>query len=166
MSPNKNQTKSDRDERNQSNVENHLWLLKSRYADLGVTFRMTWDLYIKFYTVFLTFNIAGLGFFLSKESLLLSSATVGRKPYIVLLILVFVVQSGLVGVTSILMALYSKKAAADQQKIEKALVIEENYAQVPGFESIFPVFLARWAALANATVMLGMVAIWTSMYWR
>jgi hypothetical protein len=148
------------EDQKQSNAENRLWLLKSRYADLGITFRTTWDLYIKFYTVFLTFSVAALGFFLS------SPATGGRKPYMFLLILVFVVQSALVGVTSVLLASYSSKAAEDQRKIERELVDEEHHSPVPGFESIFPIVLAKWAALANATVMLGMVAIWSSMYWR
>ena len=37
------------------------WILKRRHEDLGVTVRMCWDLYIKFYTVFLTFSVIGLG---------------------------------------------------------------------------------------------------------
>jgi len=145
---------------NNSRAENRLWLLKSRYADLGTTFGTVSDLYIKFYTVFLTFNIAALGFFLSKPLFLCLS-----KRYIYVLILVFAVQSALLGGTSILMAKYSTKAAADQQRLENELLVEEAEAKVPGFESVFPLGLARWAALANATGMLGMVAIWVSMFW-
>jgi hypothetical protein len=144
-------------------AENRLWLLKSRYADLGTTFRTVWDLYIKFYTVFLTFNIAALGFFLSKGSFLAQLATTSKR-YIYVLVLVFAVQSALLCGTSILMAKYSTKAAADQKRLENELLLGDAQAKVPGFESVFPLGLARWAALANATVMLGMVAIWVSMF--
>ena len=42
------------------------WILKRRHEDLGVTVRMCWDLYIKFYTVFLTFSVVGLGWVLTR----------------------------------------------------------------------------------------------------
>jgi hypothetical protein len=42
------------------------WILKRRHEDLGVTVRMCWDLYIKFYTVFLTFSVIGLGWILTR----------------------------------------------------------------------------------------------------
>lgn len=147
-------------------AENRLWLLKSRYADLGTTFRTVWDLYIKFYTVFLTFNIAALGLFLSKDPFPTQLGKTGSKPdiHVFVLILVFAAQSALLCGTSILIAKYSRKAAADQQRLENELLVEDAQAKVPGFESVFPLALARWAALANATVMLGMVAIWVSMF--
>jgi len=34
----------------------------------GVTVRMCWDLYIKFYTVFLTFSVIGLGWILTRPA--------------------------------------------------------------------------------------------------
>ena len=145
-------------------AENHLWLMKSRYSDLGTTFRTVWDLYIKFYTVFLTFNIAALGFFLSENGFLVKLGAMGSKHK--LLVSVFAVQSLLLGGTSILMATYSKRAADDQRRLEIELLVEGAKEPVPGFRSVFPLGLARWAALANATVMLGMVAIWMSMYWK
>ena len=43
------------------------WLIKRRHEDLSQTFRTSWDLYIKFYTVFLTFSIAALGLLLSRN---------------------------------------------------------------------------------------------------
>src|ERR1043165_7529559 len=96
-------------------AENYLWLMKSRYADLGTTFRTTWDLYIKFYTVFLSFNIIGLGYFLSKD--------LSIKNYIKdVLFAVFAVQSALLCVTSYLMAQYSKNASVDQAQLEKDLL--------------------------------------------
>ena len=44
------------------------WILKRRHEDLGVTVRMCWDLYIKFYTVFLTFSVIGLGWILTRPA--------------------------------------------------------------------------------------------------
>lgn len=138
-------------------TDNRLWLLKSRYTDLGTTFRTTWDLYIKFYTVFLTFNIAALGFFLSSQGSLLG---IKRDT----LICVFAAQSALLGGTSILMAKYSQGASDNQRKIEAELLANTTKESIPGFESVFPLGLARWASLANAVVMAGMVAIWVSMF--
>src|SRR5882762_4324119 len=48
------------------NESSQEWILKRRYEDLGVTVRMCWDLYIKFYTVFLTFSVVGLGWILTR----------------------------------------------------------------------------------------------------
>ena len=42
------------------------WILKRRHEDLGVTVRMCWDLYVGFYTVFLTFSVVGLGWILTR----------------------------------------------------------------------------------------------------
>jgi hypothetical protein len=38
-----------------------LWLEHKYFDEVSLQFRTVWDLYIKFYTVFLTVQIAGLG---------------------------------------------------------------------------------------------------------
>jgi hypothetical protein len=43
------------------------WLLKRRHEDVSTTFRTGWDLYIKFYTVFLTFSMAAFGLALADK---------------------------------------------------------------------------------------------------
>ena len=53
------------------------WILKRRHEDLGVTVRMCWDLYIKFYTVFLTFSVVGLGWILTQR---VAGLKEGRNP--------------------------------------------------------------------------------------
>jgi len=37
------------------------WLAKKFWDEVSIQYRTLWDLYLKFYTVFLTFNILGLG---------------------------------------------------------------------------------------------------------
>ena len=43
-------------------------ILKRRHEDLGATVRICWDLYIKFYTVLLTFGVIGLGWILTRPA--------------------------------------------------------------------------------------------------
>jgi hypothetical protein len=45
--------------------EQTVWVLRSRYAELGLNLRAAWDVYIRFYTVFLTFSMAALAWTLA-----------------------------------------------------------------------------------------------------
>ncbi len=138
------------------------WLLKRRHEDLSLTFRTAWDLYIKFYTVFLTVSITALIFVAGGSQFLKApqgNPPGGGKTYTALIIVVvFSVQSAICAVTSVLMGLYSKKASKDQASIESRLV--STGVEVPGAGSTIPVGLAQWAGFANAVVMCGLIVIW------
>jgi hypothetical protein len=71
------------------------WILKRRHEDLGVTVRMCWDLYIKFYTVFLTFSVIGLGWILMRPADL---QMIPRGKQVIAI--VFLIQTILTAVTS------------------------------------------------------------------
>jgi hypothetical protein len=45
----------------------NVWLLKRRHEDISSMFRTCWDLYIKFYTVFLTFSVAAMGWVVARD---------------------------------------------------------------------------------------------------
>lgn len=126
------------------------WLIKRRHEDLSQTFRTSWDLYIKFYTVFLTFSITALGWLLTqKEPSPLTARSVAT------IATVFIVQTILTAITSAAMAVYSKRVAASQQHLEAGL---------PGaplkVKTAVPVQLTLWAGLANCAAMIGMTIVW------
>lgn len=126
------------------------WLIKRRHEDLSQTFRTSWDLYIKFYTVFLTFSIAALGLLLSRND---SSPAWSRSLRTIAT--VFIVQTILTAITSGAMALYSTRVARCQAMLE---------SQLPGaplaVRSAVPVELTLWAGLANCAAMFAMVVVW------
>ena len=78
------------------------WILKRRHEDLGVTVRMCWDLYIKFYTVFLTFSVIGLGWILTRPG---DAQMIPRARQ--LIAVVFLIQTILTAATSAGIGLYT-----------------------------------------------------------
>jgi len=132
-----------------------LWLLKRRHEELGTMFRAAWDNYIKFYTVFLTFSVAAMGWLLSREG-------PGPVPKNVdhVVAIVFIAQSVLTAITSASIATYSRRVGREYAEIEKELL---GPSQAPsaliGTETI-PIKLALWAGWANAAAMIGMSYAW------
>ena len=78
------------------------WVLKQRVQDLGTTFRAVWDIYIKFYTVFLTFSLAALSWLIEHKI----TSSHSHKVIAV----VFIGQSLLTSITSGAIGFYSYKA--------------------------------------------------------
>src|SRR5580658_4185466 len=76
-------------------------VLLKRFDEVNVYFRTTWDLYLKFYTVFLTFDIAALAW-VSNNHL------EGKLRWPVAIS--FISQNILVAITSARMVCYSKGA--------------------------------------------------------
>src|SRR5215467_13757228 len=92
------------------------WILKRRHEDLSLTFRSSWDLYIRFYTVFLTFSVIGLGWVLTGPA---EIRMVPRAKQVITI--VFLIQTILTAVTSGAMALYTEHVAHEQEQIENLL---------------------------------------------
>jgi len=132
--------------------EHQIWILKARYADISQNFRAVWDIYIKFYTVFLTFNIAALG-------LLISNQFHSTEPLRFTICCVFCFLSLLLAATSIYVVSYSRRCANDHVDIEKLLSQSER-AFIRHKPGSLPVALATWSGWANVAVMLGMAVIW------
>ena len=114
------------------------WILKRRHEDLGVTVRMCWDLYIKFYTVFLTFSVVGLGWVLTRPS----DIMVPRAKQVIAV--VFVIQTILTAITSGAMGLYTVHVAHDQEHIE-GLLTQLHAGVRPSVRSAGPALLAQFA---------------------
>jgi hypothetical protein len=132
---------------------NRTWLLQKQYEDVNTNFRTAWDLYIKFYTVFLTFNVAALAALFSNNF----SLAEGSKW---LVIGAFVLQDVLCAATSGLMAKFSQSYAEKLEQARAALLKDsaESDEGIPA--GSLPVDLSLWAGWANCWAMLAMVALW------
>lgn len=132
---------------------NKTWLLQKQYEAVNTNFRTAWDLYIKFYTVFLTFNVAALAALFSN-----SFTLVEKSKWLV--IGAFALQDLLCAVTSGLMAKFSLRSGKQLEQARKALLQDrvEHGDGIPA--ASLPVGLARWAGWANFGAMLAMVALW------
>jgi hypothetical protein len=130
------------------------WILKRRHEDLGVTVRMVWDLYIKFYTVFLTFSVIGLGWILTRPG---DIPMVPRAKQVIAI--VFVIQTLLTAITSAAIALYTVHVARDQGHIED-LLTQSHPGTRPSIKPAVPAFLAQLGGWSNCAAMLAMAALW------
>jgi len=130
------------------------WILKRRHEDLGVTVRMCWDLYIKFYTVFLTFSVIGLGWMLTRPG---DIAVVPRAKQVIAI--VFLIQTILTAMTSGGIALYTVHVTHDQEQIEQLLTQSHPDAR-PSIRPAVPALLAQWGGWSNCAAMLAMAALW------
>ncbi len=130
------------------------WILKRRHEDLGVTVRMCWDLYIKFYTVFLTFSVIRLGWVLTRPG---DIQMLPRAKQVIAI--VFVIQTLLTAITSAAIALYTVHVAQDQGHIED-LLTQSHPGTRPSIKPAVPAFLAQLGGWSNRAAMLAMAALW------
>jgi len=130
------------------------WILKHRHEDLGVTVRMCWDLYIKFYTVFLTFSVIGLGWMLTRPG---DAQMLPRAKEVVAL--VFLIQTILTAATSAGIAIYTVHVAQDQAHIEE-LLTQSHPDGRPSIRPAVPSLLAQWGGWSNCAAMLAMALLW------
>jgi len=133
-------------------------ILKTQYEQVGTNFRAVWDLYLKFYTVFMTLNFTALGIaiqYINKDQ---------RSP----LVYAFILQNALGAMTAIGVALYSRRAA-DQQKaiinlgIEATAYSQELKAHL-ALGTPIPRTLTVWAGVANALSHLLFIACWIASF--
>jgi hypothetical protein len=130
------------------------WILKRRHEDLGVTVRMCWDLYIKFYTVFLTFSVVGLGWVLTRPG---DIQMLPRAKQVIAI--VFVIQTILTAITSAALALYTVHVAHNQAHIED-LLTQSHPGTRQSIKPAVPELLAQLAGWSNCGAMLAMAALW------
>jgi hypothetical protein len=130
------------------------WILKRRHEDPGLTVRMCWDLYIKFYTVFLTFSVIGLGWILMRPADL---QMIPRGKQVIAI--VFLIQTILTAITSAGSALYTVQVAHDQDHIED-LLTQSHPDGRPSVRPAVSSLLAHWGGWSNCAAMLAMAALW------
>jgi hypothetical protein len=130
------------------------WILKRRHEDLSLTVRMCWDLYLRFYTVFLTFSVIGLGWVVMRPA---DIQMVPRAKQVIAI--VFVIQTVLTAITSGAIAVYTVHVAHDQEQIE-GLLTQSQVSARPTVRSAVPAWLAQWGGWSNCAAMLAMAALW------
>lgn len=137
----------------ESSIDTRRWLLRQHYEEINANFRTAWELYIKFYTVFLTFNVAALAALLSAKVALADSSKW-------IIVGAFVLQDLLCAVTSGFMARFSERSGKllDEASIE---LLADGTKATKGLSArTLPIDLGRWAGWANCGAMLAMVALW------
>jgi hypothetical protein len=122
-----------------------IWLTKKYFDEWSLQFRTTWDLYLKFYVIFLSINITALGLTVQSVHSIRAKAVIA---------IVFIVQNALAGSTAVMIAIYSSKAASRAQDLAVfALANATSPAPVPlpavFGESPIPGSLGRWGGFAN-----------------
>ena len=130
------------------------WVLKQRVQDLGTTFRAVWDIYIKFYTVFLTFSLAALSWLIEHKI----TSSHSHKVIAV----VFIGQSLLTSITSGAIGFYSYKAGKQLSGVEITLLTGVPLPPALKRTQTVPSGLGLWSGFANAAAMIGMACVW---YW-
>jgi hypothetical protein len=136
-----------------------LWLLQRRYDDIGINFRVLWDLYLKFYTVFLTFNIAALAWFSDKR-------VVGHARWLVAS--AFILQCLFTAVTSAKIALHSARVARQLSTVASELqrlaaANDENLDPATGIETSLPLDFSRYGGWVNCVAMSFMAMVWLAL---
>ena len=144
------------------NEKVHLWLRKKRYEELNTNFRTIWDLYIKFYTVCLTFNVAGLG---------LTTQWIEQKnrwPVVIVFTLLNIITS----ITSAMMAKHSEKISLDIESTAKFICLQEEGAPLSFdkedkvLKSPVPHSLAKYAGYANFFACLLLASCWIALLFK
>ena len=129
--------------------EIQFWMAKKKYDEINRYCRFCWDMYLKFYTVFLTMNVAGLG-------LVVQYIDINRRwP----LIVAFAIQNTLSAITAVSMGLYSRSVAS------QLIALRHQITGVREFDppaSSVPAQLMWWAGLANAIASITLVFCWVA----
>jgi hypothetical protein len=131
------------------------WIIKKLIEENCVSFRNVWDMYLKFYTVFLTFNLTSLGLtiqYVAREN---------RWPIIVALILQNAASAG----TAIGVGEYSTKCA---KRFQTLCGVYQAHTGAPVsaelealFGSTLPGRLGRYGGWANFAGHLTLIMCWT-----
>ena len=130
------------------------WVLKQRTKELGTMFRTVWDIYIKFYTVFLTFSLAAMGWLIEHKI----TSSHSHK----IIAGVFIGQSLLTAITSGAIGFYSYKVGKQLSGVELTLLTGINLPPALRRAQTIPSGLGLWAGFANASAMILMSLVW---YW-
>ena len=137
--------------------ESREWLLRKLIEENGTAFRSVWQLYLQFYTVFLTFSITALA-----ATIQFIKPPENRWP----IVLAFVFQNLLSAGTAYGVARYSQISAQRFEDLCQAMVgrsgvDDHEICQLRGLcASPSPGWLGRWGGLANLASHASMIVCW------
>jgi hypothetical protein len=124
---------------------------------LITSFRTLWDIYIKWFTVLMTINIAAIAWLATKVIATAPDQPIfANRSYIVGIATLFVIQNLLSIVTSVCIAVFSGNA---HKALGRVLDSIEG-SKFEGRESMLPRWLAVYGAIANAIGLMCIVVIW------
>ncbi len=134
------------------NNENANWLTKSLLDQEFASYKTVWDLYLKFYTVFLTVNLVALAAVVEHVK------TEERN----IIVLAFVIQNLFSTGTAIIIAIFSRKTAKRYNDICIHLVKDNNCPDVilESAKSSVPGWVGYWGGIANAASHIALSACW------
>jgi hypothetical protein len=130
-------------------------IISDLLKELSQQFRTVWDIYIKFYTAFLVFNMAGLGLVAEKVK------SWNARKWIML---AFIFQNILSAITAFSIAFYSQQISDRAERLTAELVSRKggpNDKSNPTFiESPFPGQLGYWSGVANGVSHAFFIVSW------
>jgi len=129
------------------------WLARKQFEERNQNYRTVWDLYLKFYTVFLTVNIVGIGVVVQHVP------QQQRIP----IIAAFVIQNLLSAGTAYFIARFSKEASAEVEELCKRLMPEDSPELLA--KSPLPALLGFRAGWANVWSHMALIICWVGLWW-
>jgi hypothetical protein len=134
------------------------WLAKKYFDECSLQFRTVWDLYLKFYVVFLTVNATALGLTVQYVEPQRSKAVIA---------VAFVMQNAFAAVTALMISRWSAKVATRAQDLATFAVtdaLQPATGPLPCVltESPIPGQLGKWGAVANLLGHCVFCALWLS----
>lgn len=134
-----------------------VWALKKRYDDAIAQFRAIWDIYIKWYTAFIAFNVAALVFYFT--------AQLHKSPWRLCVAIFFIVQNLMCIATSSMMCAFSSNCTNQARRALREL--QQRWSpqkEVPHSSilasDLLPCLLPRLGAVFNAIGAFLLLAIW------
>jgi len=138
----------------QEKPDNLDWLRKKQFDEVSLQFRTMFDLYVRFYTVFLTFNFTALG-------LVLQFVPVAKR---ILIVIAFVLINLNSLITAIRIARFSRQSSKRMRIICEEIVAQDNISGDQKLNSItesaIPGELGSWAGNANAMGHVLFIVCW------
>lgn len=134
------------------------WVLSSNYTELNIHFRFVWETYIKYFTVFLTFNVAAL-------ALTIRFITLEQR---LLIVVIFAILNLITAVTGARVAEYSRSTSKRIEGVVDAILslsgtrAEDKGAALTKATSPAPGTLAYYAGYANCVANIALAGGWVA----
>ena len=130
-------------------------LALEQYRELNANYRSVWDIYIKFYTVFLTANVLGIG-------VVIDRVDPENRP---LIAAAFIAQNLLAAATAAGLAAHGR-ACGRRLEATAATLLPPDAEGMPPRGSLrlppIPDTLGTWAGVANVLSHLFLIVIWVA----
>lgn len=128
------------------------WLRQKYIDEASLQFRTVWDLYLKFYTVFLTFNITALG---------LTIQFVKGSDQRLVLVLAFILQNVVASITAARISVFSVDCSKRMAEVAAEYIKSEGAGLPDDLKKpTIPGDLGRWGGLGNLLGHLLLIASW------